>query len=110
MRARLADGASGVKYSAVAPLDSNRFYFRQILAGRDFARTDPIATQMVNFVYFIGDREKGEALVIDPAYDVSELLNLASADGMKLVGALATHYHADHVGGGMMGFRIQGVR
>lgn len=96
--------------TSMASLDGNRFYFRQLLAGRDFARTDPIARQMVNFVYLIGDREKGEALVIDPAYAVGELLNLAAADGMRLVGALATHYHADHVGGGMMGFKIQGIR
>jgi len=30
-------------------------YFRQLLAGRDFARQDPIARQMVNFVYLVGD-------------------------------------------------------
>lgn len=65
---------------------------------------------MVNFVYLIGDRESGEALVVDPAYAVAELIELAGQDGMRLVGALATHYHPDHVGGNMMGFSIQGVR
>ena len=34
-------------------------------------RTDPMARQMVNFVYLIGDRETGEAVVIDPAYDIA---------------------------------------
>ena len=34
---------------------SDRLYFRQLLAGRDFARTDGIARQMVNFSYLIGD-------------------------------------------------------
>jgi len=29
---------------------------------------------------------------------------------MRLVGALATHYHPDHVGGSMAGFTIEGVR
>ena len=29
---------------------------------------------------------------------------------MRLVGALATHYHPDHVGGDMMGHRISGVK
>jgi glyoxylase-like metal-dependent hydrolase (beta-lactamase superfamily II) len=29
---------------------------------------------------------------------------------MRLVGALATHYHPDHVGGDMMGYGIEGVR
>ena len=42
-------------------VDTDRFYFRQLLAGRDFAEGDPIAEQMVNFVYLIGDRETGEA-------------------------------------------------
>ena len=90
--------------------DTDRFYFRQLLAGRDFASQDPVARQMVNFVYLIGDRESGEALVVDPAYAVAELIELAGQDGMRLVGALATHYHPDHVGGNMMGFSIQGVR
>jgi len=87
----------------------DRLYFRQLLAGRDFARTDPIARQMVNFVYLIGDRQTGEAMVIDPAYDIPGLLDILEADGMRLTGALATHYHPDHVGGSMMGMTIEGV-
>jgi len=85
-------------------------YFRQLLAGRDFARGDQVARQMVNFVYLVGDRRTGEAVVIDPAYDIAGLLDVVAADGMHLVGALATHYHPDHVGGTMGGFSIQGVR
>lgn len=84
-------------------------YFRQLLAGRDFARTDPVARQMVNFVYLVGDRDTGEAVAIDPAYDVGALLEILDADGMRLTGALATHYHVDHVGGTMMGHTIAGV-
>lgn len=85
-------------------------YFRQLLAGRDFATGDPVARQMVNFVYLIGDRETGEAVAVDPAYGVDELLGILDADGMRLTGALATHYHPDHVGGSMMGYTIAGVR
>jgi len=29
----------------------SQFYFRQLLSGQDFAREDPFAQQMVNFVY-----------------------------------------------------------
>lgn len=90
-------------------MPEDRLYFRQLLAGRDFATTDPLARQMVNFVYLVGDRETGEAVVIDPAYDIDGLLDLLAADDMRLVGALATHYHPDHVGGDMMGYSIQGV-
>jgi glyoxylase-like metal-dependent hydrolase (beta-lactamase superfamily II) len=87
----------------------DRLYFKQLLAGRDFAKTDDLASQMVNFVYLIGDRITRETLVIDPAYAVSELLEIAQQDDMKVVGALATHYHADHVGGSMMGLNIEGA-
>lgn len=89
--------------------DDDRLYFRQLLSGRDFAVDDPIAAQMVNFTYLIGDRATGEAVVIDPAYRPRDLIAIARRDGMKLVGALATHYHADHVGGSMMGHHISGV-
>jgi glyoxylase-like metal-dependent hydrolase (beta-lactamase superfamily II) len=90
--------------------DDDRLYFRQLLAGRDIATTDPVARQMVNFVYLIGDRETGEAMVIDPAYGIKDVLAVLDEDGMRLVGALATHHHPDHVGGDMMGYQIAGVR
>ena len=90
-------------------MSDDRLYFRQLLSGRDFAPTDGVARQMVNFVYAIGDRETGEAVLVDPAYDVGGLLDLVEADGMRCVGVLATHYHPDHVGGSMMGFTIEGV-
>lgn len=91
-------------------MSDDRLYFRQLLAGRDFARHDPLARQMVNFVYLVGDRQTGEAVAIDPAYDIPGLLEVLDADGMRLTGALATHYHPDHVGGSMMGHGIAGVR
>ncbi|MEM7338213.1 MAG: MBL fold metallo-hydrolase [Actinomycetota bacterium] len=86
-----------------------RLYFRQLLSGRDFAQTDMIAQQMVNFCYVIGDTEAGEAVVIDPAYDVDGIISVLEADDMRLVGVLGTHYHADHIGGNMMGHNIAGI-
>jgi len=88
----------------------DRLYFRQLLSGRDFAVGDGLASQMVNFVYAIGDRATGECVLVDPAYAVRELVEIVGADDMRVVGALATHYHPDHVGGSMMGYRIEGVR
>ena len=88
---------------------ADRLYFRQLLSGRDFAVDDPIASQMVNYVYLIGDRDSGEAVVVDPAYRVGDLVDLVEADGMRLVGALATHYHPDHVGGSFLGHDIEGL-
>ena len=88
---------------------ADRLYFRQLLSGRDVARGDMMARQMVNFAYLIGDRETGEAVVVDPAYNVDDILAVLEADGMRLVGALGTHYHADHIGGSMMGFSVSGI-
>jgi hydroxyacylglutathione hydrolase len=89
--------------------DADRLYFRQLLSGRDFAVGDPVAGQMVNFCYFIGDRDTGDTVVVDPAYDVGGLLDLMAADSMRCVGVLATHFHPDHVGGDLMGYRIEGI-
>jgi glyoxylase-like metal-dependent hydrolase (beta-lactamase superfamily II) len=89
---------------------TDRLYFRQLLSGRDFARDDQIAAQMVNFVYLIGDAQTREAVVVDPAYRVQEIIEIAQADDMRIVGALGTHYHPDHIGGDMMGFNLEGVR
>ena len=86
-----------------------RLYFRQLLTGRDVAAADPVARQMLNFVYLIGDRETGEAVAVDPAYAPGDVLDVLAADGMRLTGVLATHYHPDHVGGDMMGFSLAGV-
>jgi glyoxylase-like metal-dependent hydrolase (beta-lactamase superfamily II) len=91
-------------------MNDSRLYFRQLLSGRDFARDDLLARQMVNFAYLIGDRERGEAMAVDPAYDVGALLDILAADGLRLTGVLATHYHADHCGGDIMGHAIEGVR
>ena len=88
----------------------DRLYFRQLLSGRDFATDDQVARQMVNFVYLIGDRVTGEAVIVDPAYDVAGLLGVLEADGMRCTGVLATHYHPDHVGGSMMGRDVIGAR
>jgi glyoxylase-like metal-dependent hydrolase (beta-lactamase superfamily II) len=98
-----ADAPTGIR-----PGD-DRLYFRQLLSGRDLARADPIARQMVNFVYVIGDRETGEAVAVDPAYAPGEVAEMIEADGLRLTGVLATHYHADHVGGDLFGYSIKGL-
>ena len=87
----------------------DRVYFKQLLSGRDFARGDMMARQMVNFVYLIGDRETGEAVVVDPAYAVGDLLDIVEADGMRLTGVLGTHFHPDHLGGAMGGWQLEGI-
>lgn len=65
--------------------------------------------QMANLAYLVGSRSAREAFVVDPAWDVDRLLDVAEADGVRVVGALVTHYHPDHIGGELFGFRIQGL-
>ena len=90
-------------------MSNDNLYFRQLLAGRDFARNNPIAGQMANFCYLIGDRSTRKTIVVDPAWDVKDLVDAAEKDGMELVGALATHYHPDHIGGDLFGHDIEGL-
>lgn len=73
-------------------------YFEQVPVG-----------EMANLAYLIGSRSTREALVVDPAWSVDALLDHAEADGMRVTGALVTHYHQDHVGGSIFGMSIEGL-
>ena len=66
----------------------SKFYLRQLEVG-----------PMENFIYLIGDREKKECVMVDPAWDVDSVLKVAEADGMKVTGGLVTHTHFDHCNG-----------
>jgi glyoxylase-like metal-dependent hydrolase (beta-lactamase superfamily II) len=90
-------------------MNEDNLYFRQLLAGRDFALAHPVAGQMVNFCYLIGDQTTKKAVVVDPAWDVGGLLAIAESEGMEVVGALATHYHPDHIGGDLFGLPVEGI-
>lgn len=65
--------------------------------------------QMANLAYLIGSAETRQALLVDPAWNVHGLLDLAERDGIEVIGALATHYHQDHVGGEIFGHAIEGL-
>lgn len=90
------------------PIHEN-LYFRQVLAGRQVAHADPMAGRMANFMYLIGDPRSREAVIVDPAWDVASLLDLAAEDDYRIVGALVTHYHPDHIGGDLFGVEVQGL-
>lgn len=49
--------------------------------------------------YLIGDETAGEAVVVDPAYAIEPYLEEAEQAGVRIVGVLETHTHADHVSG-----------
>jgi len=90
-------------------MSNDALILRQLLAGRDFATADPTAAQMMNFSYLIGSRTSRECVLVDPAWDVAGLLAAAAAEDLRVVGALVTHYHPDHVGGDLFGLHVEGV-
>ena len=47
-----------------------RLYLRQMELG-----------PMQNFVYLVGDREAGECVVVDPAWEIDTIVRTAEADG-----------------------------
>jgi len=49
--------------------------------------------------YMIGCQETGEALIIDPARDITPYLQAAEAENMRIVQVTETHIHADFVSG-----------
>jgi len=50
-----------------------------------------------NFVYLIGDPDSREAAVVDPGWEVPQILSAAEQDGYRLTKAFVTHHHFDHV-------------
>jgi hydroxyacylglutathione hydrolase len=69
-------------------MSDDLLYLRQIEVG-----------PMENFVYLIGDKKTRECVMVDPAWEVDRVLNIAKADDMKVIAGLATHYHNDHTNG-----------
>jgi len=54
---------------------------------------------MENFVYLIHDHATDRAAVVDPAWDVPEVLALARRKGVQITDILLTHSHHDHING-----------
>ncbi|MCW9057516.1 MAG: MBL fold metallo-hydrolase [Gammaproteobacteria bacterium] len=54
---------------------------------------------MENFIYLIEDRASGRAAVVDPAWDVPAILELARERGVRITDVLLTHSHHDHING-----------
>ena len=79
-------------------MKNDDLYIEQILVG-----------PMENFVYLIGSKSTREVALIDPAWNIDGLLNHIQERDLKLCSVLVTHYHPDHVGGGMGGHSIEGL-
>jgi hydroxyacylglutathione hydrolase len=49
--------------------------------------------------YLVGDTSTGQAVIVDPRRDVQEYLAAAAAQGLRIVGMINTHFHADFLSG-----------
>ncbi len=54
---------------------------------------------MQNFVYLIGDPETKQAAVVDPAWNVPAILQVAQENEFKITHVLLSHGHYDHING-----------
>lgn len=54
---------------------------------------------LAQYAYLIGCQRTGEALVIDPMRDVDRYVELAQAEGLRIVAVAETHIHADYLSG-----------
>ncbi len=79
-------------------MNNDDLYLEQLLVG-----------PMDNFIYLIGSKSTREVAIIDPAWDIDALLNHIQEKDLKLASVLVTHYHPDHIGGGMGGHSIEGI-
>jgi hydroxyacylglutathione hydrolase len=49
--------------------------------------------------YLVGDESSGDAVVVDPAYAIEQYLEEAQRRDVRIVRAIETHTHADHLSG-----------
>lgn len=54
---------------------------------------------MENFVYLIHDHASNTAAIVDPAWEVDEVLDFADSKDIKITDILLTHSHHDHING-----------
>ena len=54
---------------------------------------------MENFIYLIHDHATNTAAIVDPAWEVNEMLDFADARDIKITDILLTHSHHDHING-----------
>ncbi len=54
---------------------------------------------MANFIYLLGDEREKKAAVVDPAWEVNEILKVLEEDQMEVSHVFLTHAHPDHSNG-----------
>jgi len=57
------------------------------------------ALQMQNYVYILADIKTKQCLLIDACWDIDGILDIVHKEKLKVIGAIYTHFHIDHIGG-----------
>jgi len=52
---------------------------------------------MANFQYFIGDQQTKKVALVDPGWDIDEMLTIADKKNYIIVAVVCTHAHYDHI-------------
>lgn len=76
-----------------------QFIFEQLRMGGDR-----------NFGYLIGDRQAGQAVIVDPSYAPEMLVERAQAQRLRITHILNTHGHGDHANGNADARKQTGAR
>jgi hydroxyacylglutathione hydrolase len=64
------------------------FYVKQIELG-----------PMANYVYLVGSEKTREVAVVDPAWDIDAIVDIAASEDLRITTILVTHFHGDHTNG-----------
>lgn len=51
---------------------------------------------MQNFTYIVEDEESGEAIIIDPSWDLNKIEEVIARNNLKIKYIVNTHHHFDH--------------
>nr|KAJ3420466.1 hypothetical protein HK105_005643 [Polyrhizophydium stewartii] len=89
--------------------DATGLAIHQLFPGRDICKKSILAPvqnlvfdyaiRMRNFIYLVANTYSRECVVVDACWDVDGILSFAKSKGLRIVAAVVTHYHIDHVGG-----------
>jgi len=65
---------------------------------------------MQNFTYLLEDEDTDEAIVIDPSWDLPDVLKMIERNNLKVKYIVNTHYHFDHTIGNDFMVRSTGAK